>query len=111
MFGPIGFATAVLLTNLVLDYFPEAVITCHTVIFLVNSLFSMGYLINSYMLYTGLKFNHEEEIRNESILGKLKKKLSFQMLFFRLTILVMGIVVGVFLNFTSLLVKDIDAPA
>lgn len=110
MFGPIGFTTAVLLTNLILDYFPEAGITCYTAIFLMNSLFSMGYLINGYILYTGLKFNHKEKIKNKSIIEKLKKMLSFQMLFFLLTVLVMGIVYGVFLNFTSLLVKDIDAP-
>ena len=82
MFGPVGFTTAVLLTNLVLDYFPGAGITCYTAIFLMNSLFSMGCLINGYMVYTGLKFNHKGEIRNESIMEKLKNTLSFQMLFF-----------------------------
>ena len=107
-FGPVGCTTAVLLTNLVLDYFLEAGITCYTAIFL---LFSMEYLINGYMVYTGLKFNHKGEIRNESIMEKLKNTLSFQMLFFLLTILVMGIVYGVFLNVTSLLVKDIGAPS
>lgn len=111
MFGPIGFTSAVLITNLVLDYFPEAGITCYTAIFLMNSLFSIGYLISGYMVFTGLKFNNKAEKRNEGVIQKLKKALSFHLFFFLLTVLVMGILYGVFINFTSVLVTDIDAPS
>lgn len=111
MFGPIGFTSAILITNLVLDYFPVAGITCYTAIFLINSLFSIGYLINGYMVFTGLKFNNKAEKRNEGVMQKLKKALSFHMFFFLLTVLVMGILYGVFMNFTSVLVTEIDAPS
>ena len=111
MFGPIGFTSAILITNLVLDYFPEAGITCYTAIFLMNSLFSIGYLINGCMVFTGLKFNIKAEKRSKGVMQKLKKALSFHMLFFLLTVLVMGILYGVFINFTSVLVTEIDAPS
>ena len=111
MFSPIGFSVAALLTNLVFDYFPQAAITCYTAVFLMNSLFSIGYLINGYMVYTGLTFSDEENISKISIMKQMEKSLSFDTLFFLLTALVMGILSGVFLNFTSVLVADIDAPS
>ena len=111
MFSPIGFSVAALLTNLVFDYFPQAAITCYTAVFLMNSLFSIGYLINGYMVYTGLTFSDEENISKISIMKQMEKSLSFDTLFFLLTALVMGILSGVFLNFTSVLVADTDAPS
>ena len=111
MFSPIGFSVAALLTNLVFDYFPQAAITCYTAVFLMNSLFSIGYLINGYMVYTGLTFSDEENISKISIMKQMEKSLSFDTLFFLQTALVMGILSGVFLNFTSVLVADIDAPS
>ena len=113
IYGPVGFAMGIVVSNIVIDNFAINNVTCYSAIFIVFVIINIGFLINAIFLYEGLTFSSVEtsNVRKETVFRALAKSCGVNTVFFMLTVLVSGIEQGFFISFTFVLLKEMNAPS
>ena len=113
MFGSFGFAIGVLTSNIFVDNFPEAPVSCYIAVFITNMIFTMLLLISTQLLFRGLTFVSEENMERKkvNVWKMLIETLDAHVCFLLATVLIMGIQQSFYLNFTFLRLKEMNAPS
>lgn len=113
IYGPVGFAMGIVISNTVVDNFAIKNVTCYSAIFIVFVVINIGFLINAIALYKGLTFSSAEtsNVQKETVFQALAKSCDVSTIFFMLTVLVSGILQSFFISFTFVLLKDMNAPS
>ena len=111
MFGSAGYATGILAANIFVDNFPKASVSCYTAVFIVYMIFTVALLILTQILFRGLTFESEEQKEQKKVNAwkLLMKTLDGHVCLFLVTVLMMGIQQSFYINFTFLLLKEINA--
>ena len=131
MFSAVGATLGIFVTNLAVDFFPAANITCYAGIFVVYVFFTLGYGASSIALFHGVSFksNNEKNVeedertlqqKDEGDVQKTKKNLrkilfktlfQYDVIFFYLTTFVSGLEYSQFTSFLYPYLREMDAPS
>ncbi|XP_066926722.1 major facilitator superfamily domain-containing protein 6-like [Clytia hemisphaerica] len=129
MFAALGAAFGIFATNLAVDFFPAANITCYAGIFVVYVFFTLCYGASSITLFRGVSFKSDHEEKNkeedeqneeEETTNKTKKNLrktliktlfQYDVIFFYLTTFVSGLEYSQFTSFLYPYLREMDAPS
>ena len=111
MFGSAGYGTGILAANIFVDNFPKTSVSCYTAVFIVYIVFTVALLILTQILFRGLTFASEgkKEQKKVNAWKLLMKTLDGHVCLFLLTVLMMGIQQSFYINFTFLLLKEMNA--
>lgn len=111
MFGAVGFASGITISNVVVDHFPKASVSCYTAIFIVYGILTTAFSFSILTLYEGLTFE-DESTKGEAVdvFRKLWKIANINVAMFFTTVLVMGTEQGFYIGFTFVLLKEMGAP-
>jgi PPP family 3-phenylpropionic acid transporter len=109
LFGEPGYGLGTLLSSIFVQYFPKYGLPCYSAMLFVYGLITMCLAISSNILYKGIEINPAER---KPKIGKLLSKtlMQFHVLFFLMTVLVVGIVHGFYLCYLFILLKEINTP-
>ena len=118
--GGFGGMAGITLTNLVIEYFPRANITCYTGLYITYVFFTFLVTVFMLLLYKGLSFKTEDQdhdnkvttAKNKETFKKifLKALLQFDIMFLYLTTLICGVNYSTYVSFFYLHLKDLNAP-
>ena len=113
MFGAVGSAIGVSVANIFVDYFPESSVSCYTGVFIAYTLFTLVLLFLTQLLFSGLTFTMEgnNEVHKVKVRKLLMKTLDAHAFFFLATVLMMGTQQSFYVNFTFLLLREMNAPS
>ena len=113
MFGSLGFAIGILTSNIFVDNFPEAPVSCYVAVFSTNMVFTTLLFLSTQLLFRGLTFISEEntERKKVNVWKMLIETLDVHVCFLLATVLIMGIQQSFYLNFTFLRLKEMNAPS
>ena len=111
MFGAVGSAIGVSVANIFVEYFPELSVSCYTGVFIAYTLFTLALLFLTQLLFAGLTFTVEEnnEVHKVKVRKLLMKTLDAHAFFFLATVLMMGTQQSFYVNFTFLLLREMNA--
>ena len=111
MFGAVGFAAGIMISNIFVDHFPKSSVSCYTAIFIVYGILTSAFSFSILTLYEGLTFEDEStKSDGVDILKKLWKIGNIDAVMFFTTVLVMGTEQGFYIGFTFVLLKEMGAP-
>jgi len=118
-FGAFGAMGGMTFTNLLVEYFPEADVTCYSAVFVAYFIFSIFFTISVLLLYKGLSFkteNHHSQFKDEMKKETFNRLFwqtirQFDILFFYLVALVVGLLNSPFLSFFFLHLKELGSPS
>ena len=115
--GAFGSMSGITLTNLIIEYFPRANITCYTGLYITYVFFTFLVTVSLLFLYKGLSFktasqDQDNEVKKKQTFKKtlLKTLLQPDMLFFYLTTLICGMVYSTYTSFFYLHLRYLRAP-
>ena len=113
MFGAVGSAIGVSVANVFVDYFPESSVSCYTGVFIAYTIFTLALLFLTQLLFAGLTFTVDEnnEVHQVKVRKLLLKTLDAHAFFFLVTVLMMGTQQSFYVNFTFLLLREMNAPS
>ena len=111
MFGAVGFATGIMISNVFVDHFPKSSVSCYTAIFIVYCILTTAFFFSISNLYEGLTFE-DESAKGDGvdIWKKLWRIGNIDAVIFFTTVLVMGTEQGFYIGFTFVLLKEMGAP-
>ena len=116
-FGGFGAMGGMTITNLLVEYFPKANVTCYNAVFVAYFIFSFLFTISVLLLYKGLSFkteNHHSQIKDEMKKETFRRLFwqnicQFDVLFFYLVGLAVGMMNTPFLSFFFLHLKELGS--
>ena len=110
-YGAIGFGCGSFVTSLIAEELPSMDISVYSVAFFTYSLAVVGLMISSFFLIRSIDYTQKHDDGDVNVfpifLSTIKQ---FRVIFFLLTIFVVGIAHGLNLGFLFLLLKEINTP-
>ena len=111
MFGAVGFASGVIVSNIFVDNFPKLPASCYTAIFIIFGILTLALLVGLLIQYDGLTFKTKNvQNKNRNICVMLKKTINIDAGIFFFTVLLMGAEQSFYTNFVFVLLQDMNAP-
>ena len=111
LFGVFGYSIGSLISSLVINNFPATKANCYTGIFIMHFIFTFGLIFASQLLYKGEYMNIPAKDKATNVVKTAFRTFTeLDNLMFILTVLVLGMMQAVFLSFTSLQLKNLNAP-
>lgn len=118
MFASIGGAFGITITNLAIEYFPKADVTCYSGVFATFAIFSIIYAGFVLVLYRGVSFH---EVSKDSVTKDDEDKMVFRkilfktlrrwdMVFFYLTAFISGLEYSQHVSFILFYLKEMNSP-
>ena len=111
LFADTGFVFGAIISSIVIDIFPSSKITCYSAVFVVYFPIGICLTVSTLILFHGLSFRKRKAEEGIGISKKLWKTLyQGNILFLFCTIIIMGIGNALFVYYTFLFLKEINAP-
>ena len=111
MFGAVGFASGIIVSNIFIDNFPKLPVSCYTAIFITFGILTFALLLGLLIQYDGLTFETKNvQNKNRNICAILKKTVNLDACIFFFTVLIMGTEQSIYTNFVFVLLQDMNAP-
>lgn len=111
LFGVFGYSVGSLVSSAVIKNFPSTNANCYTGIFIMHFIFTLGLIFASQLLYKGDNMRIPSKDKATNVVKTVFRTFTqLDNLMFILTVLVLGMMQAVFLSFTSLQLKNLNAP-
>ena len=109
--GALGFGGGTVISSQAVEYLPSMAVSCYSAIFLVYLIFMLFLIISLQFLFRNLTYKRSKRTKSYKINSLLWKTLSRRhVLFFFVTVLIMGAEQGLYIGFTFIHLKKVDAP-
>lgn len=111
MFGAVGFASGIIVSNIFVDNFPKLPVSCYTAIFITFGILTFVLLLGLLIQYDGLTFETKNvQSKNRNICATLKRTINLDACIFFFTVLIMGAEQSFYTNFVFVLLQEMNAP-
>ena len=113
LYGSIGFGSGALLGSLLVSIFPTAPINCYSAVFFGYFLLVVALTFLTQWLFHGLSFKTTKHDENRNLKNRHVLKATLRqgrVIFFFMTVLVMGTEQGFYVYYTSVFLKGVKAP-
>ena len=109
--GAIGFGGGTVISSQAVEYLPSMAVSCYSAVFLVYFIFMLFLIISLQFLFRNLTYKRSKRSKSYKIKSLLRKTLSrMHVVFFFVTVLIMGAEQGLYIGFTFIHLKKMDAP-
>ena len=109
--GALGFGGGTVISSQAVEYLPSMAVSCYSAVFFVYFIFMLFLIISLQFLFRNLTYKRSKRTKSYKIKSLLWKTLSrMHVVFFFVTVLIMGAEQGLYIGFTFIHLKKMHAP-
>ena len=109
--GALGFGGGTVISSQAVEYLPSMAVSCYSAVFLVYFISMLFLVISLQFLFRNLSYKRSKRTKTYKIKSLLRKTLSrMHVVIFFVTVLIMGAEQGLYIGFTFIHLKNMDAP-